>query len=140
MPIRARHSRPPSLGSVPSTETSPLSLEDLDRGGLARTVRAQQREHLSVEDIEVHAVDRDRLAVRLAQPSDAHARGGVHAASFRRGGGATQRLAGRICRPPFGGRNQASRTPRIASGRASITSPAPIGASPPGTGSPPPAA
>src|SRR5262249_27649691 len=25
MPIRARHSRPPSLGSVPSTETSPLS-------------------------------------------------------------------------------------------------------------------
>ena len=41
----------------------PVSLQDLDRGGLARAVRAKQREDLAVVDVEVDAVDRDGMPV-----------------------------------------------------------------------------
>jgi len=47
-----------------------VSLEDLDRGGLAGTVRAEHREDLARLDLEVQTVDRARFAVVLAQTAD----------------------------------------------------------------------
>jgi hypothetical protein len=41
----------------------PVPLEDLYRRGLARAVRAQQREHLSVVNVEVNSVHGRRIAV-----------------------------------------------------------------------------
>ena len=45
----------------------PVALENLDRGGLARTVRAQQREHLAVADRQVDTPDNRRARVGLHQ-------------------------------------------------------------------------
>jgi hypothetical protein len=55
---------------------SPVSLEDLDRGGLARAVGTEQAEHLAGSDLEVELVDRARRSVRL--PESGHRdRGGA---------------------------------------------------------------
>src|SRR5690606_7639979 len=43
------------------------SLEDLDRGGLARAVRSQQAEALSAADLQIDGAQCDRLAEPLLQ-------------------------------------------------------------------------
>jgi hypothetical protein len=48
-----------------------VALEDLDQRRLAGAVGPEQREHLAARDGQVHAVERDALAVRLAQIPDA---------------------------------------------------------------------
>ena len=48
-----------------------VALEDLDRGRLARAVRAEQAEDLAALDLEADPADRLELAVRLAEVSDA---------------------------------------------------------------------
>ena len=76
MPILARQSRP-ARGRILAEHRHraavpvAVTLEDLDRGGLASPVRAQQREHLAAADVQVDAVDSDRRAVALAEPAHA---------------------------------------------------------------------
>ena len=73
MPSRRRSARSsPRPHCWPSTSTSPPScgdepLEDLDRGGLAGAVRAEQAEALAGAHLEVEAVDGDHVAVALHQ-------------------------------------------------------------------------
>ncbi len=50
-------------------------LAHLDRGGLARAVRAEQREHLGGRDVQVEARHRGRRPVPLADPAQAHGDG-----------------------------------------------------------------
>ena len=57
-----------------------VALEDLDRGGLARAVRAEQPEDLALADVEVDPLDRLVFAVPLPETADrddgiAHERG-----------------------------------------------------------------
>src|SRR5690606_1262939 len=47
-----------------------VPLEDLDSGRLTGTVRPEQREDLAGADVEVEAVDRGDIGVRLAQATD----------------------------------------------------------------------
>ena len=46
------------------------ALEDLDRRGLARTVRPEQPEDLARGDVEIDPVDGDQVAVALDQPAN----------------------------------------------------------------------
>ena len=50
-------------------------LAHLDRGGLARAVRAEQREHLGGRDVQIEARHRGRRPVPLADPAQAHGDG-----------------------------------------------------------------
>src|SRR5436305_811119 len=77
--IVAASSRPPSVAGL-ATGARPVSLKDLDRRGLARSVGAEEREALAARDVEVEALDRDLPAVCLAQPADADRRFTCHAA------------------------------------------------------------
>src|SRR5262249_19179987 len=61
------------------------ALEDLDRGGLARTIRAQQAEALTAPDLEIDAVHGDDVGVALDQP--AHLDGEIDAGRGSRDGG-----------------------------------------------------
>src|SRR5690606_31308797 len=77
-----------------------VALHDLDRGGLARAVGAEQREHLPPAYLEGDAVHRDQVAVSFAQPGDldhrlAHAQSPVLGEG---GGPVTRRLPGQ---PPL---------------------------------------
>jgi hypothetical protein len=47
-----------------------LAFEDLDRGGLARAVGAEQREHLARLDVQVHAVHGGFALILLAQAAN----------------------------------------------------------------------
>ena len=60
----------------------PEALEDLDRRGLARAVRAEQGEHLTLGDIKVDAVDRRDVPVALTQIPDRNGRPVVHGTSL----------------------------------------------------------
>jgi hypothetical protein len=53
----------------------PVTLEDLDRGGLAGAVRAEQTEHLARVDRQRQTVDGAHAAVLLAEPGDLDGRG-----------------------------------------------------------------
>src|SRR5581483_4778720 len=69
--------------------TPPVSLEDLDRGRLARAVRAEQAEHLARGDLEIDPADGLVRAVRLVQALDGdRRRGGLsHSSSTARPAG-----------------------------------------------------
>src|SRR5262249_22065410 len=58
----------------------PIALEDLDRRGLARPVRSEEREDLALGHIEAEPLDRLGGSVRLPEPSDADRRQRRHAA------------------------------------------------------------
>ena len=73
-PSRPRHAGRRAPDRTPSTATSPPSrraesFQDLDGGGLARAVRAEQREALAGRDVEVEAVDDRAAAVALRSPA-----------------------------------------------------------------------
>ena len=51
--------------------------EDPHGGGLARPVRPQQREHRSLDDIEVDTVEHHLVAERFADPSGLGSQGGT---------------------------------------------------------------
>ena len=73
--MRGRSAAPSRHGSRPSTRTvagvgAAVALEDLDRRGLARAVRAEQAEHLARGDVEAQAVDRAAVAVALLERDD----------------------------------------------------------------------
>jgi hypothetical protein len=59
-----------NLTGVPFAE----SLQDLDRGRLARPVRAEQRKHLPGLDLEAHPVDGADFPVGPNQSTNAHCR------------------------------------------------------------------
>src|SRR4029079_2480334 len=67
---------PTGMGRVGAEHTDlavvpwPVALEDLDGGGLAGAVRAEQTEDLTPGDREVDAVHPLDAVVRLAQPTD----------------------------------------------------------------------
>ena len=61
--VDAEHAHLAGVGSA-------VALEDLDRGGLARAVRAEQAEHLAGRDRERDPVDRGRGAVALLERGD----------------------------------------------------------------------
>ena len=50
----------------------PVALEDLDRGCLPRSVRAEQGEDLTGPDIELDAAHSGYARIALDQPADAH--------------------------------------------------------------------
>src|ERR1019366_4558297 len=60
------HAQDADIASV----TAPVSLEDLDGGGLAGSVRAEQREHLAFPNRQVNPADGLRAGVGLDQPPD----------------------------------------------------------------------
>jgi hypothetical protein len=60
------HTKNADLTAVPG----PVALENLDRGGLARPVRAEQREHLAYADRQVDAPDSLHARVRLHQATN----------------------------------------------------------------------
>src|SRR5207248_9109109 len=59
-----------------------VPFQDLNGRGLARAVRAEQREHLAPRYREVERVDRDRGAVRFAQPPYGYRRVVHHASTI----------------------------------------------------------
>jgi hypothetical protein len=52
--------------------TAAIALEDLDRGGLASTIRAEQREDLAVADRQVDALDNRGACVGLHEAVNIH--------------------------------------------------------------------
>ena len=58
-------------GHLPAV-TAAEPLENLERRGLARTVRTEQGENLSRVDVQVQAVDRDEVTVASRQTPDVH--------------------------------------------------------------------
>ena len=88
-PIRARQRAPARAGSSPSTLTSPPSrvaeaLEDLDGGGLARAVGAEEARSTSPgADLEVEAAHRLDVPVGLAEVADGDDGLGHAQASYR---------------------------------------------------------
>ena len=63
-----------------------VALEHLDRGRLARAVRPQEREHLSLADLEVDSAHRLYVSVGLSHPGDVD-HGGRHQAGILGSGG-----------------------------------------------------
>jgi len=101
--VVAQHARRAAVGGVQRGE-------DLDGGGLAGAVRAQQREDRSRRDLEVDAVEDDLLAVGLAEAGDLD-RGsgcrGVHgtenaAPGFHRGISSASAVSARFQQGPLG--------------------------------------
>src|SRR5262249_58119294 len=149
MPSRDRHSRPPSPGSVPRTVTSPLSRRRYPSRistvvvlpapfGPSRAKTSPCRISRStpstatVSPYDLRSPLTRTLAVVSMTPASGH--GGAGTTTGRPDPPSTVRWT------PPGERRQASCTARIASGKDPITSPAPIGASPPGCPPAPPAA
>jgi hypothetical protein len=68
-PVTARiHAKNTDLAAV----TSPVTLENLNRRGLARPVRAQQREHLANPDLKIDTPDSLHAGVGLHQAANLH--------------------------------------------------------------------
>ena len=78
-PTRSRQAPPALAGSTPRHVTSPSvrvpeAFEDLDGGGLAGAVGAEEGEDLAAVHLEVDAADRFVGAVALDEPADGHHR------------------------------------------------------------------
>ena len=77
IPMRAFQSRPALPGSAPSTGhlaagAAPVPLEDLDGGRFARSIGSEQRERLTLPDVERHVVDDRPVCVGLAEVPHLH--------------------------------------------------------------------